>query len=596
MRLSYIFFSFFILLSTFGCSSNNSQSNGVKESSVTVDVNGSVNINFSGSNTKELTLNSEVVSIEISVIGSDNTPYSDGEVFVVYPDKVQTGVDVGSFENTTVSITKGKATFTYTGPKDLQSLVDKNDVSTVFGFYHSSSPLSVKDYTLTYSPIANQTVLETYSLKSSLQDTNVTIGLESSKLASFYVEDNTNNRVEDSKMVSLTVEVLNQALIELEDTLGNSGDKLVATADNEITLQLKTNTISGVVPIKATAVFKDVNDKETTISEVFNLVVLSGPPTAISISYVSTGQDEEYAKFQESLVVTVTDKYFNLVNTNPAITTGVIAGYARDITGVRRDVSGSRIYHEPDSATTATLNASTKKFSANNGMDFSFVDEDNDVLAVFGLGYSYDASGKWDFTTVGTSSSNELMITDDYDSNVSRSNLGFAIGNNFRQDQCRPLEWLGTIKVADGSSKLDSRGMAKLTLEYDYYLTGKDVVVWVNLVGFTAQTGTKGKVGEAIKHTLRGNGLEAVVVPVTDGDYRVKVLISGTTEWYRNSRFGYDLKPSDNIQINSSSSSNADILDCSQLDGIAYVNFNVTSKDGKAGTVSVLNILPSAEF
>lgn len=607
MKLTHIVLSLFIVLFVTACGSSNSESgtpssanenNNTGDNNTTdntIDVNGSVTVNFTDGASRELTLNSEVEVIEVIVFGPDNAPYREGNISVAYPDKVTSGTDVGVFTNSIVAVENGKALFSYIGPKDLQSLVDAGDTGTVFGFYHSSDIATVKDFTLTYTPEANQVVLESYSLKSSLLDTNITIGLESNKQISFYVQNESGNKVDDADMTSMKVDVLNTALVDIENTSGDSGDTLTFNSLNDVSLNIKTGTISGVVPIKVTAVFTDANSKNSTITEIFNVVVLSGPPTAMSISYASTSWDEEYAKLQEHIVVTVTDKYFNPVNTNPAITAGVVAGYAKDA------VTGNNMFHLPDSATTGTLNPTTKIFTTNNGTDFSNVDELNEVLVTFGQGYTYDASGKWDFTTSGAAGINELAIIDDYESTATRSNLGFAVGNNFRQDVCRKgREWVGSVKSEDGTYKLDSRGMAKLTLEYDYYLTGKDVVFWANIVGSTNETAIIGKIGEATELTLRGTGLEAATAGVSPGEtlvtHRIYIEQEEPAEWYRNANFGYTIVVSDNVIINAVSDSNGNINDCTQSYGVAYVDVTVTEFKGEAGSIEIVNILVADEF
>ncbi len=566
----------------------------------TIDVNGTLTVTFADAvSTRELTVNSEFTSIEVLVFGANNAPYTGGTISIAFPQKVLSGVDVGSFSSQEVDVVDGKAVFNYTGPKDLQVLVESNDTSTVFGFYHSSSAASVKDFTFNYAPVANQIVLDTYSLGSSLSDGNITLGLQSSKFISFYVENDAGTKVDSSKITSIKVEVLNTPLAELRDTLGNSGDTLTFTGDNDISLSIESNTISGLVPIRVTSAFQDANDKNLTIEEIFNVVVLSGPPTAMSISYAGVTHDEEYAKFQEHFVVTVTDKYFNPVNTSPAITTGAIVGYLKDAT------TQENIFYRPDSNTTGRLNHTNNIFDTNNSVDFSNMmigatGERNDYLVTFGLGYTYDASGKWDVTTVGAANNNELIVIDGYDSNITRSNLGFAVGNNFRQDICRGSEWIGTVKVTDGSYKLDARGMAKITLDYDYYLTGKDIVLWVNIVGFTAETGIEGKFGEATEHTLRGIGFKdagvSVSAGVTNATYRIYIEIDNVEEWYRNANFGYKLTLSDNLTLIAVSSSNGNITDCAQSGGVAYVDVTVTENDAIAGSISITEIAVSDEF
>ncbi len=572
----------------------------VNETDNTIDVNGTVTVAFTDGPAKTLTLNSEVKTIEVLVFGPNNAPYTGGNIVIAYPDKVRTGTDIGTFSDISLPVENGKATFTYVGPKDLQALVDSGDTSTVFGFYHDSDEATVKYLTFTYEPKPNQVILETYKLGSSLLDeADVTIGLESSKQVSFYVQDEAGNNLDNADVTSINVEVLNTPLVDLENTAGDVGDTLTFSAKNDVSLNIKTNTISGLVPIKVTATFVDANENNATLEKTFNIVVLSGPPTAISISYASTGWDEEHAIFQEHYSVLVTDKYFNNVNTNPAISVGAIVGYARDAS------NGERIFYRPNttavpSTTTATINPTNNVFRA-AGVDFTDVDELNQVLATFGIGYSYDASGKWDFTRVGTAGADELVLVDNFDGNTTRTNLGFAVGNNMRNLQCEAgAEALGNLRVTDASDKLDSLGMAKLTLDYNYYLTGKDIVVWVNLVGSTAQTATVGKFGEAREFTLRGRGFNPATAAVSSGvsnaTYRIYISLADAPEWYRNANFGYNVQVSDNLSIDAISDSNGNIDDCTQSMGIAYVDVTVTENKGEAGIIEIVDIVVADEF
>ncbi len=566
----------------------------------TIDVNGTVTVAFTDGAAKTLTLNSEVKTIEVLVFGPNNAPYTGGNIVIAYPDKVRTGTDIGTFSAISLPVENGKATFTYIGPKDLQALVDAGDTGTVFGFYHDSDEATVKNLTFTYEPEANQVILETYTLGSSLlDDQDVTIGLQSSKQVSFYVQDEAGQNLDSADVTSIDVEVLNTPLVDIENTAGDVGDTLTFSGKNDVSLNIKTNTISGLVPIKVTANFVDANEKNATLEKTFNIVVLSGPPTSISISYASTGWDEENAMFQEHYSVKATDKYSNKVNTNPAISVGAIVGYARDAT------NGERIFYRPNtvavpSATTATINPSNNVFRAAN-VDFSDVDELNEVLVTFGMDYDYDASGKWDFTRVGTAGADELVLVDNFDGNITRTNLGFAVGNNIRDYQCEAgAEAVANLRVSDGSNKLDAFGRAQLTLDYDYYLTGKDIVVWVNMVGSTAQTATEGKFGEAREFTLRGRGFEQriVTVPrdVNNVTYRIWTRLADAPEWYRNANIGYDVQVSDNLTINAVSDSNGNIDDCSQSNGVVYVDVTVTENKGETGSIEIINITVADEF
>jgi len=240
------------------------------------------------------------------------------------------------------------------------------------------------------------------------------------------------------------------------------------TNQNNLTVTLKSFTKSGVVPIKVETSFIDVNGKVRTLEKVYNKIILSGPPTAISISYAGTDIDEANAKFIEKMVITITDKYFNLVNTQPVLSASIIAGYTNDTVG-------NRLYHTSSDTSTATIDPTTDTITISGGVDISNVNPYTDIIATFGKGYTFQASGNWNIDSVN--GSNTINLGDDFNVSSSVSNLGYAIGHNYRQDTCRDsAEWIGTVSVVNENKKFDINGMARVNIYYDYYLTGKDVV------------------------------------------------------------------------------------------------------------------------
>jgi len=531
-----------------------------------------------------ITTNSERVAIDINVIDANGNPQSDGDVKIVFPSDLRDGRDVGVFENLTVSVVNGRANFLYTGPQDVNS----NTSDLIFGFYHEENTIGIEYYTIKINPAPNQIILTSYKLESSILDGNLTLNLESDEMLSFFLRTDSDVLVSDSDIVSMSVTLLNPNLAELADTSGNRGDTLTILDKNSVSLNLETEIISGVLPIRVIVDFADANGDAQTITRIFNVVVLSGPPTAVSISYASTSHDSDYAKFQENLVVTVTDKYFNRVNTNPAISTALIVGYADD--------AGTRIFYEPEGVK-GSIDPATDVFTADNAVDFTDVDVNNDILMTYGVGYKYSASGFWNFTTPNSS---ELTLLADYVSTDGIADeLGFAVGRNQKNDMCRIGEaWVGNIVATDGTNQIDDNGMARLTLNYDYYLTGKDVIIGVNLVGYTASTGVTSRIGEAKKHTLRSTGLESASVNLGkgfDGVVRLPVQIADTPEWLRNSNFGFTFAVNDAVAINGwSRSTSSD--DCTESEGVAYVDANVTVDADKAGTIQLVNILIGNEF
>jgi len=595
-----------ILLVFSGCSGNNSESPAATPSGTDVnttvpddnttlppiDVNSTAVTVVLPASSKILRANSEAVQIEVRVFDSENLPYSDGLVKLKYPNDVLVGRDIGSFDKLSSSLTNGKAYFNYTAPSDL----DANTSSIVFGFYHDSTSTDVKAYTFSIEPEANQTVSSNYVLQSSLDGGNVSMSLNSDKPVVFSLLDDKNITLADAAITSMTFVSQNPTLLILKDVLSNTtGSEITITEKNSVTVSAISNTISGIAPIKVSVVFTNSNNETETIEKVFNVVVLSGPPTAMSLSYASTEHTDEQkarAKFVENWILTITDKYNNKVNTNPGISMGMLAGYAQS-SAATANVANYLYYGTTPGASLSdatpydTLTASTNAFDN--------VDLVNDVLITFGEGYKYAASGKWD---IQLKSSNVLELKDDYNGSIV-SSLGFAVGHNYRSEVCDDSsgESVALVYPKDNNFVLDSTGSMNIKVEYDYYLVGKSVVLWTNLVG--SDNGSIVKIGESKKITLRALGLEGASYSFAkgfSGTIRLNVSISDTTEYYKNANFGYavELSGDDTVWNETGSSMDTGITSCTN-GGVGYVDVGISSA-GAAGTVGLVNVLPSNEF
>ena len=546
--------------------------------------------------TKEITVNNQPLNIEVKAFDSKNNPYNSGVIKIKYPDDVKDGRDIGSFKSSEVSLVDGKAVFEYTAPSNL----DDNTSDIVFKFYHDSDPSKADDnnFTITINPEANQTILTNYNLTSSITESDVTMDLNGSKLVAFYVKDADGNLVPDENMTSIKVTSKNVALGTLEDTKGNKGNELTINNKNSVSINVRSKKLSGLLPLEVEAKFKDANGEEQNLTKTFNLVVLSGPPSAISISYVGTKEDKENAKYIQTMVVTVTDKYNNLVDSNPAVSMGVLAGYAQDSSGKANNSAGYLYFRSRDNAHNGSINASNNKFTAQDEV-FENVDQTNQYLTIFGDGYVYDVSGKWD---IQVDTNKTLDLVDDYNGSDT-DKLGFAVGNNFRQDMCEDgVGWVANVYPTDkGNYSISDNGSMKIDIEYDYYLTGKDVVLWVNLVG--SHDGNITRIGEAKKITLRGNGLTSETYSFSkgfQGEVKLHIMVSDT-EYLKNSNFGYSVKvDSDDANwtvIDDSMEHNITYCygDQNQT-GESYVDINFTSPTPKAGTVSLQNLIIGNEF
>ena len=586
IAVSLVLFSSLFLFS--GCQGNNSDtlsSSSVPTQTVDTNTTNKITVVLPISSTV-LTTNSEVVKIDIRAFDSANNPYSSGTIVKVNPSDVLTGRDIGTFDKTTSTLVNGVASFVYTAPANLAA-----DVSNItFAFYHSSDPTNVKVYTMSIVPKVNQTVLTSYTLETSTT-TDVQMNLQSSKTVSYTIYDANRNQLANDNVVSMKITSLNPSLGTLSDTSGNTGSSITINSKNNVTVNITSNTKSGIVPIKVEASFKDVNGKVQNLTEVFNVTILSGPPTAMSLSYAGTTQNASKAKFIENWVLTVTDKYNNLVNSNPSISMGMLAGYAKS-SGTTANSAGY-LYYPPSSG--GTLSAGTPdKFTATSGV-FSNVDQVNDILVLFGNGYTYNASGKWD---INTNSASTLDLVDDY-AGANTSGLGFAVGHNYRQDRCNEgSEWVANVYPQNNNYILDATGSMVLQVEYDYYLVGKSVMLWANLVG--EHNGATVKIGEAKKVNLRGNGLSGESYTYAKGytgTRRLYISVADTVEWYYNANFGYNVEVTGDgtsWSVTGTSMSNG-ITSCT-ASGRAYVDVTITASPDSGGTITLSNVLPANEF
>lgn len=549
---------------------------------------------------KNLTLNNEVVNIDIKVYDEDNNPYNSGSIKVEYPDDILSSRDIGSFQSSTVMLENSQAVFHYTAPSNL----DLNTSDIVFKFYHEDNPSVKKDFTFSIVPEENQTIVTKYVLQTSLED-DVAMDLNDTKLISFFVKDKDGKLVPDNKMHSIKVSLLNSSLGILEDNYMHQATTLEIKEKNSVTLNLKSSIISGIIPIQVDVDFQDINDKNQTLSSVYNVIVMSGAPTTISLSYAGTTNNKEYAKFIDTWIVTVTDKYNNKVNTNPAVSMGLMAGYATSSAKTRNHLDF--LYYKTYEGN-GTLNGSNATFQAHSTLGssniFKDVDQNNDYLVIFGNGYNYNASGKWDIYL--TNNDDTLEIVDEYNGTVS-SNLGFAVGNNKREDMCEDgIEWTSNVYPENNNYIINNNGSMKINVEYDYYLAGKDVMLWVNLVGSqNTQNDEKSlaRIGEAKKVTLRGMGIAGESYSFSkgfNGIVRLHIMLSDTSEFLRNSNFDFAVTvdaDDANWSVVDSNMQHGGASYCygyPNKSGISYVDVNISA--GNKGSVSLTNLTLKNEF
>ena len=577
---------------------------------------------------KEIILSSNSQTIEIPIrVFKDIVPYTEGSVKIQLPEKVLEGVDVGSFSSFSVPINDaGVALLTYTGPTNLKALIDKGDLNSIFKIYHSENTDNENRESLIvkYDVSEDDYIPINYDLTIITQNSDFSMAIPNiEKTFSVLLKDSNGNTINnnDINITSIEVETENALIAQLFDSNSSTlVDKLLLTEKNNTPFILKSKTLSGLVPIKVTMTFKDINNKVEVLSRVINVRIMSGLPSAISITYLSSSQDSERAKYEEKFVVSVTDEYSNKVNTKPYISLGAVVGYAVDgresssieSSNSRRLFYGKRdidsgiakgiIDNLDDKDVHTTSFSDTTSARSTVFQHVNIEGENSDKLLIFGRGKSYDAMGKWDFIKIDDSI---LKLQDDYFGETQQE-LYYAVGHNYYQDQCLDdgREWLGTTDSQ--SYQLDDEGSVIISYKYDYQLMGKDALVWVNLNGYQPKIAKKIRIGEVLKHTLRGEGL--IQVPADGYSLDKNATTSATFEiWqknsskpYRNAHFGWSVKAGSSCEIVSYHSSNSlDARTCSNgysNEGRGYITFNLKAPEDKSCTFNIDRVLIAHEF
>ena len=554
----------------------------------------------------KLTTNSKSIEIPIKVF-KDVAPYTVGSVKVELPLKALAGTDVGLFETYEVPINaQGIALFKYTGPSNLKALISNDDNSSIFKFYHVENANSKKELKIVYAVAEDSFVPIDYSLSVTTQDSDFSMGIgDLQKTFTVNLKGSDGNIINNNDVEITKVEVTteNALIVQLLDNeTGERKNTVLLTNENSSAFILNSKKLSGIAPIRVTMNFIDINKKEKELSLIINIRVMSGPPSAISVSYVSTGHDLTRAKYEEKFAISVTDEYGNRVNTKPYISLGAIIGYAvdgREASALESNNTKRLYYAKFDidrnnaSGTINTLGdgtANTTQFedsTASRSDVFQWVNSEginSDKLVVFGKGKNYEAMGKWDFTKLDN---NTLSLNDDY-FGENRGELYYAIGHNYYQDQCRDdgREWLGSTD--SDTYQLDEEGTVIVSYKYDYHLTGKDALIWVNLNGYQSDTAKNTRIGEVSKHTLRGKGLiskpsggYSILKGSTNSHVHFNIHHSSIAEWYHNARFAHAVLPNVCASVRMIDSSNLyDARTCNN-EGVAYVTYEVTAAADK---------------
>jgi len=533
-----------------------------------------------------VTTNNEVKTVELRVFGEGGSIIDGGTITVGYPAEYIAGQDVGYFQENVVAVVNGRATFTYVGPSDVYNIINTT-TSVSFSFFDTLNAAGTStSLTVNFEPdtTVQPPLLTGYTIDFVDNNNKATLDLNSTSVFTVSVRDDNGDLVPDTNILGLTITSLDPGRAQLVDNTNTEVASLTFNLKNSIPMTIKTYTVSGQVMFDIVLDINDSNGNTLTKTITKSVVVFSGPPTAMSITYAYTDQNTTTLRFTEHMQIAVTDKWNNPVNTNPLIYVSAIGGYANDPTSGVGDNFMVRL------APVATVSSGTV-FTDTSGADLSVVNPSDDILMTFGEGYVYQASGKWDISSAAATS---LNLVETYTATTPTANMGYAIGHNYRQDKCNfGEEWILNVDSADGSYRVNDNGIALVQVQYDHVYVGHTIFIGATTVGQLNVTPETIRMGEATRHTLRGFGYEgsySFTVPPGDAvEGTVMVHLKGTGYDARNVWFTYVVTSSDEVTIDAEitpMTTPGSVYGC-EYGGRAYVTVQASNATAQAGSFSI---------
>jgi len=550
-----------------------------------------------------VTTNNEVKTVELRVFGAGGSIIDGGTITVGYPAEYIAGQDVGYFQENTVDVVNGRATFTYVGPSDVYNIINTT-TSVSFTFFDTLNPAgTTTSLIVNFEPdtTIQPPLLTGYTIDFVDNNNKATLDLNSTSVFTVSVKNDKGDLVVDENILGLTITSLDPGRAKLVDNTNTEVDSLTFNLKNSIPMTIKTYKVSGQVMFDIVLDINDSNGNTLTKKITKSVVIFSGPPTAMSISYAYTDQNDTTKRFIEHMNIAVTDKWNNPVNTNPLIYVGAIGGYATDSASTVGDNFAI------DLTGTATMQGSSGQGTSAQmtaAPDFStFVTTSDDTLMTFGRGYVYQASGKWDIVNAAAG---VLDLNETYTASTSAANMGYAIGHNYREDKCNLAggEWILNTDSADGTYRVNNNGIALVDIKYDALLVGHTIIVGATTVGTLNETGERIRMGEARSHTLRGfayDGARSFTVSAgaAGETFGINVHIKETGYYAKNVNFDFVVTASDEVTIDSidTSMSTGGIYTC-ENNGVAYVTVTASNSTAQAGslTITIVEDVISGEF
>ena len=415
--------------------------------------------------------------------------------------KITTADFVGSFsaQQATTDET-GKATFAYHSPGNVDvnttftvafALEEDANVSTVVSFKIGSGGGNT-DTNTTVDSI-------TYGMVFKPADDAYNLGLGMQKSANIkLINKKTDETIDASKIQSIKVTSKDKTVLKISTGLGDvASEEITLSGKNDVTIQLVADVLnSGLAPLAISITYVDLNGNAKTMTETYSMSVLSGPPTAFSITSAGISYNFDTKLFEHKYLVRATDRNGNPPPAGGIINVSAMASFAKDALG-REMLYGQ--YAKQNDGISATLTSDSGKGKVNIAgiapFDAAHIDIDRAFVAIDGNVNTYEANGKWNIDSI--LGNDALSFSNQY-LGVDYSDLGLAVGYNYRDKFCSSgyEESIVTVDSSNGKYVLDEAGHTFVTLEFDPYMIGKRAAVLVNMVGYDPATGELKRSGE----------------------------------------------------------------------------------------------------
>ncbi len=490
-----------------------------------------------------ITENSQGVPIDIFGFDVNNAPVGSGIVRVSYPAENSGSVDIGNIApSIEAAIEGGKATFTYTGPADLNRTIQNLARPWVIYRFCDKAPDSTAecaDVNVSYSldVTTPQPDLQEYVIDFGVGADN-TLNLDTLTPFTVVLKTKEGSVVDADRISNVTITSKRPQLAVLADSNGAESTSLsLGGGKNPVNAYIKTDTVSGLVDFEVQVAFKDTQGLDKVETEIKSVVIFSGPPTTLSITKNGTIKDDLQGAFKDELVVHVADQYGNPVNTEPTFTVSAIIGPADDPNHLSTERDGGGLgdfgyLYDLNGAGTISSVGGVTYFDTVGNHSFASIDIDNDKLITFtptDNAYKYPALGSW--TILEIVSNTRLRLKEEYveDPNIPANNLRYVVGHNFRDSNCNSTIGHYNVRVVPNGDafQLDKNGTSIVNLFYDYPLVGADVFVAANILGYSNSINTVVRIGNAYKRFLTGVGIKEM--------RKVSYTGVGTMYWGRGS-------------------------------------------------------------